>query len=159
MTKKNSLYFLIFLLIIALNFINSLATYHNSNDDDNTAKWLHIWPFFPPPPPPSTGYFPKFPFTRSIFPWPRFLPLFSPSNEKTFDQISFVNSQSVLKKKSCASIIERCIVCVHRRCFLNYGCCEVIAEFGHEECNKFYEYIMIKNQCAISPLAAPPPST
>ncbi|TMX00817.1 hypothetical protein EJD97_025850 [Solanum chilense] len=161
MATKNSFYFLILFFIIALNFINTLATYHNS-DDNNTEKWLHIWPFVPPPPQPpsSIGHFPKFPFTRSsIFPWPRFLPPYSPTNKKTSDDISMINSQNVLKKKSCASVVERCIICDRRRCFFSYDCCEIFSEFGHEGCNKVYGYAMIKNHCAISPLAAPPPST
>ncbi|CAN4096594.1 unnamed protein product [Withania somnifera] len=68
-------------------------------------------------------------------------------------------SQNVLGKTSCASIVERCIICVRLRCSFSYDCCEAVTESGHEECNKFYEYAVIKNQCAISPLAAPTPTT
>ncbi|MCD7452390.1 hypothetical protein HAX54_016375 [Datura stramonium] len=157
MAKRNSPYFLIFFLFIALNFIYSIATDHNS-DDANTAKWLPIWPFIPPTPHSSTGHFPKFPFTRSIFPWPWVSPPYSPNTEKSSGDISPENSQNMLGKKSCSSIIDRCIICVGGRCSISYDCCEVVTEFGHEECNKLYEYAMIKNMCAISPLAAPPPT-
>ncbi|CAN4094631.1 unnamed protein product [Withania somnifera] len=41
-------------------------------------------------------------------------------------------SQNVLGKNSCASIIERCIFCVRRRCpFISYDCCEDVTQFGH----------------------------
>ncbi|CAN4115164.1 unnamed protein product [Withania somnifera] len=48
-------------------------------------------------------------------------------------------SQNVLGEKSCASIVERCIICVRRRCSFSYDCCEAVTQFGHEECNKFNE--------------------
>ncbi|XP_009795106.1 uncharacterized protein LOC107801516 [Nicotiana tabacum] len=163
---RNLFSFLIFFLIIALNFTNGLAIDHKS--DANIAlipqkkgiKWLH-WPFVHAPPPPSS-FFPKFPFPK-IFPWPRFLPPkpFLPS-EKSVSDISMDNGQNVLEKKYyCALIIEACMLerdtlCVRHRCTFSYDCCTSInTEFGSEECNQ-YEFAMIKNECANQ--AAPPPT-